>query len=252
MIGRYMLDRLMRRRRGYAICTTPRSGSNLLCQYLTSTGIMGKPLEYFNGPARRALNDPRYPDDPVLQLRQILTTGMTPNGVYGVKVFAYQNAAVAASLDWTRALPNLSFIYLTRRDRLGQAISWAKALQTSQYRSTLPKQGVAIYEARLIRERLDALRWEDTEWDRFFQSRCITPLHIAYEDFIIAPQQTVDRVAALVGVRRTPRIAFDQVDLRIQRDVETEEWRVRFLDEPDSEQIQLPSTGHRSLAPPQP
>lgn len=233
MIGRYLLDRVMRLglgRRGYAICTTPRSGSNLLCQYLTSTGRLGNPLEYFNAPARRALNDPCYPDEPILQVRQILTTGMTPNGVYGVKIFASQSAAVTAKLDWTRSLPRLSFIYLRRKDLLGQALSWAKALQTSQYRSTQPKQGLATYEARLVRERLDALRWEDEEWHQFFQSRCITPLEIAYEDFIIAPQQTVDTVAAFVGVRKPPRVAYDQIDLRIQRDGETEEWRARFLD----------------------
>lgn len=239
MIGQYLFDRVMHLGlgpRGYAICTAPRSGSNLLCQYLSSTGKLGQPLEYFNPTARRALDDPRYPDDPVLQLRQILTSGMTSNGVYAVKLFAYQNAAVAATLDWTRSLPNLSFVYLRRRDRLGQALSWVKAVQTSQYRSTQPKQRAAVYEASLIRERLDALKGEETEWHQFFQSRCITPLEITYEDFIIAPQQTVDCVAAFVGVRKPVRIASDQIDLHIQRDVETEEWRVRFLDEVGFEQ----------------
>ncbi|MGP8122502.1 MAG: Stf0 family sulfotransferase [Xanthobacteraceae bacterium] len=36
--------------RGYAICTMPRSGSNFLCQLLASSGCLGRPLEYFNGP----------------------------------------------------------------------------------------------------------------------------------------------------------------------------------------------------------
>ena len=234
MIGQRLLDQVMRLRvgrRGYVMCTAPRSGSNLLCQYLTSTGVLGKPLEYFNASARRILNDPAYPDDPTLQVQQILTTGATGNGVYGVKVFAYQNAAVAATLDWPRSLPNLTCIYLKRRDRLGQALSWARALQTSQYRSTQPKQGVAVYDARVIRERLEALAWEDTEWRQFFESRRIAPFEIVYEDFVVAPQETVDRIADFVGIRAAARIVHDQIDLAIQRNAETEEWRARFLSE---------------------
>src|SRR6266576_2925028 len=31
----------------YIICATPRSGSSLLCEALTNTGVAGKPKEYF-------------------------------------------------------------------------------------------------------------------------------------------------------------------------------------------------------------
>jgi LPS sulfotransferase NodH len=73
--------------RGYAICTSGRSGSNLLCQYLSSTGVLGNPLEYFNGSGRRLLGYPEYPDEPSRQIDWILTAGATPNGIYGLKVF---------------------------------------------------------------------------------------------------------------------------------------------------------------------
>src|SRR5947209_10247439 len=92
---------LMVRQRGYAICTQPRSGSNLLCQVLSSTDQLGYPLEYFNGPGRRALGLPDFPDAPELQVKAILRLGMTPNGVYGVKLFASQFAAFSARLRWT-------------------------------------------------------------------------------------------------------------------------------------------------------
>jgi LPS sulfotransferase NodH len=73
--------------RGYTICTTPRTGSNFLCELLSSTGVLGRPREYFNGAGRRLHDDPTYPDDPAGQFRRILTMGATPNGVYGLKVF---------------------------------------------------------------------------------------------------------------------------------------------------------------------
>src|SRR5262245_10046452 len=118
--------------RGYAICTAPRAGSNWLCQLLASTGVLGRPLEYFNASARRQLDDPTYPDDPRGQVARILTMGRTPNGVYGVKLFASQFRAVAGSVRLSRELPGLRFVYLRRRDVLGQAISWVRGLQTNQ------------------------------------------------------------------------------------------------------------------------
>ncbi|HXO69239.1 MAG TPA: Stf0 family sulfotransferase, partial [Bradyrhizobium sp.] len=124
----------MVRQRGYAICTQPRSGSNLLCQFLSSTDQLGYPLEYFNGPGRRALGLPDFPDAPELQIKAVLRLGATPNGVYAVKLFASQFAAFSRGLQWMDLLPNLHFVYLTRDDLLGQAISWARALPTEQYR----------------------------------------------------------------------------------------------------------------------
>src|SRR5438477_13089412 len=47
-------------------------------------------------------------------------------------------------------LPALHFVYLSRDDLLGQAISWTRALQVEQYRSTQRAKGDAIYDGDLI------------------------------------------------------------------------------------------------------
>ena len=190
---------------------------------------MGKPLEYFNTLARRTLNDPGYPDAPSNQILQILTTGATPNGVYGVKLFQYQHAAVMPVVDWTQALPNLSYVYLERRDRLGQALSWARAIQTSQYRSTHPIMGEPRYDVVLIRELRDAIEQEYAQWAALFASRGIEPLRIAYEDLVADPQGIVDRVAQLVAVQPAPQIVHARIDLTVQRDRTSDAWRERFL-----------------------
>ena len=218
-------------KRGYAICTAPRSGSNLFGQYLASTDKLGKPLEYFNTNARRTLDDPAYPDVPRLQIGRILTMGMTRNGVYGVKVFASQDAEVVRTIDWTRELPSLSYIYLERRDRLGQALSWARAVQTSQYRSTQPRIGTAAYDGPFIRRQLDAINFEYAQWSAYFCRKQIRPLKVIYEDLILEPQKYIDQVAGLVGVHPPPRVAPERIDLAIQRDATTEAWRERFLRE---------------------
>ncbi len=216
--------------RGYAICTQPRSGSNLLCQLLSSTERLGYPLEYFNGPGRRALGLPDFPDAPELQIEAIFRLGATPNGVYAVKLFANQFAAFSRRLRWTDLLPNLHFVYLVRDDLLGQAISWARALQTEQYRSTQPANQLAVYDADLIRSRLTAIVLERAQWETFFARTGIDPLRIVYERFLEDPASHVDRVANMMDVEH-PVVDQRKVDLVIQRDAITEEWKQRFRSE---------------------
>ena len=217
----------MVRQRGYAICTQPRSGSNLLCQYLSSTDQLGYPLEYFNGPARRALGLADFPDAPELQMEAVLRLGATPNGVYAVKLFASQFATFSRRLRWMDLLPNLHFVYLIRDDLLGQAISWARALQTEQYRATQPAKRLAIYDADLIRSQLMEIVRERAQWEAFFARTGIEPLRIVHERFLEDRSSYVDRVARLVGIEN-PVADQRKVDLVIQRDADTEEWKQRF------------------------
>ena len=49
--------RLQPPRAPYLVCSTPRSGSSLLCDALALTGRMGAPIEYFNPDHRRALSE---------------------------------------------------------------------------------------------------------------------------------------------------------------------------------------------------
>ena len=217
----------MVRRRGYAICTQPRSGSNLVCQYLASTDQLGYPLEYFNGPGRRALGLPDFPDAPELQIDAILHMGSTPNGVYAVKLFASQFATFSRSVRWTDRLPNLHFVYLSRDDLLGQAISWARALQTEQYRSTQSERRTAVYDAHLIRSQLLTIVQERARWEAFFARTGIEPLRIVYERFMKDRSHHVTLVADLMDVEN-PVIDQRKIDLVLQSDAVTEQWRQRF------------------------
>jgi trehalose 2-sulfotransferase len=217
--------------RGYAICTTGRTGSNWLCALLSSTGSLGRPREYFNWEARRQFDDPNYPADPTEQVRCILDMGATPNGVYGLKVFPTQHDAIASACAWTEVLPNLRFIWLQRRDLLGQAISFARASQTGQFRSTVQASTAARYDADFIRHGLVMFVKDQARWTLFFARTGITALPVFYEDVVSNPQGTVDRIAALVGLREPTPIRPELIEFRVQRDAATEEWRARFLRE---------------------
>ncbi|MGF7005363.1 Stf0 family sulfotransferase [Aminobacter sp. BE322] len=216
---------------GYAICTAPRSGSNYLCQLLAGTELLGRPLEYFNGPGRRFFDDPTYPDDPHDQLRRITTMGATSNGIYGLKLFAHQHDWIAGKVEWTRHLPKLHFVFLTRRDLLGQAISWAKAEQTGQYRHTQSARKDPTFDSRKIMASLTAIAKENARWETFFARNGLQPVRLVYEDAVANPQLAVDRVALQVGLKTGILADVTRVQVRIQRDSSTEAWRSRFLRE---------------------
>lgn len=217
--------------RGYAVCTQPRSGSNLLCEYLASTDQLGYPLEYFNGSARRALGIPDFPDDPHQQIDFVLRRAATTNGIYALKLFPHQHDSISASLRWTELLPNLRFVYLERRDLLAQAISWAKALQTSQYRSTQVPQCVPIYDGHAILDRLLAIVRERARWEIFFARTGILPLRIVYEEFVDDPLRHVNRIAEFMDIREQTVVDPSRVSLTIQRNTLSDAWRQQFLAE---------------------
>ncbi|HEX8640054.1 MAG TPA: Stf0 family sulfotransferase [Allosphingosinicella sp.] len=215
--------------RGYVICGEQRSGSSYLCQMLTSTGLLGRPIEYFSGPGM-ATYFPGYPQDPEGQLRQVTERGTTPNGVYGLKIFSADFDRIGR-IGWARRLPNLRFVSLTRRDLLGQAISAARSAQTGQYASIVGASKVPVYDRALIISELHRLAAGQTRWAVFFARCGLMPLHLEYEEIVADPQKAVDAVARLVGVKQPTIVDPGQIRTRVQRDCLSEEWRARLLAE---------------------
>jgi len=220
------------RTRGYVVCATPRCGSNFLCQLLASTGVLGDPREYFNPTGRRHYDgDPGYPDDPRAQLGRVLTTGRTGNGVYGVKIHPFQLGELG-DVDPLAELPRLHVVRMQREDRLGQALSWARAQRTGRFRSSDPVAEPVAYDRDAVTAALEFLVDQEAEWDRRLAvgGVCGLPtLTVTYEELVADPPATVARVARLVGVRGRVDVDPAQVTVAVQRDAETEDWRRRYL-----------------------
>jgi LPS sulfotransferase NodH len=218
--------------RGYAICTEPRSGSTLLCRLLESTGVLGRPMEFFNPESvKDTWGIADYPLDAEGQIGVIPRLGATPNGVYGVKVFS-RDAEAHVATRWMQRLPGLSLIYLERVDMLGQAISHVRAAQTRQWAAVQPEQAQPYYDRAQIMDRLTRLGAANARWRLFFARNGLRVLTLFYEQITQTPQGAVDAVALAIGVdgpvpidpNRFPR-------LTIQRDALNEEWRGRFVSE---------------------
>lgn len=218
-------------RRGYIICTEPRSGSSFLCQLLQSTDSLGYPREYIAHPAHwQRQGEPDYPRDLAGQIGMVLSRGATPNGVYAVKLFGWMYDAVSGT-DWQARLPGLHFIHLEREDLLGQAISDWRATQTGQFSSNRAPAGKAEYDRRAIARRIAVFAHHQARWRRWFARNDIRPLRLTYEGVAADPQAAVDRVATLIGVNEPVPVDFSRVSLRRQSDEMSAQWRARFVAE---------------------
>jgi LPS sulfotransferase NodH len=213
--------------RGYAICATPRSGSSYFCRVLESTGVLGQPREYFNVAARRKNPNPDLPTGPLQLIDWIVTKSCTGNGVYGLKLFP-DHVDRLAGVPWKDRLPALRFVYFTREDLLGQAISLLRAEQTDRWRSNEIDRREPRYDARGILRRMKKIAAAEARWRVYFARTGVEPLCLSYEALLRAPQGTVDQVKALMGAEQAT-IDLGKVGIGLQRDEESERWRTRFL-----------------------
>lgn len=214
--------------RGYAICTVVRSGSTWLTELLRTTEVLGNPNEYFSTDMMQRARR-KYPSDRLAQIGLVLSEGMTPNNIYGLKVFPRQFDLLSNEVLWTEHLPNLQFIHLERRDILGQAISRVRAHQTQQWRAEHEAAADPVYDAEEIWQSLRFVARQQARWRLFFGRSGLNPLHLVYEDILKDPQGTVDAIAALVGLDPAPKVNVDLIKIEVQRDETSADWRERFV-----------------------
>jgi trehalose 2-sulfotransferase len=216
--------------RGYVVCTTPRSGSNYLGRLLQSTGVLGRPWEFFHRPAIVQSGIKDWPDDPEAQLARIETAGRLAGDIYALKLFP-DHLRRAASTRWAERLPGLHFIYLWRRDVLGQAISLVRARQTNEWTKGMQRLQEATYDRAEIERTVRVICADDGLWRAYFAANDIEPVELVYEGVVAYPQAAVDAVCLLLELDQRRGHDPALIDVKIQRDELTEQWRARFLAE---------------------
>jgi LPS sulfotransferase NodH len=233
----------------YLICTTPRSGSTLLCEMLAGTGVAGRPDEYFqqlratglpmtardylDGVAadlvphpghettleQHTLYDPRRFAGFEEYVEWVLRRATTPNGVFAAKIMWPYMAGLVAGLSTiprhhgieapdellARAFPRLRYVWLRRLDKVRQAVSLWRAIQTWSWRqdAALECDQPGGSGLRYSFEAVDHLRRQliacDRAWETYFEATGIEPLTLTYEDFVRRMPETVTQLLAHVG-----------------------------------------------------
>ncbi|MFO1060548.1 MAG: Stf0 family sulfotransferase [Dongiaceae bacterium] len=216
----------------YAICATPRSGSNFLGHMLKNTGLFGCPLEYFNPDhlptwRKRAA---REGFDSVMALLESRRT--SANGRFGLKIHRTHLATAVAEVGPGFLGPDWKFILLRRRDVLAQALSWSIAAQTAVWKSGLPAKGEAVYSRSAIARRIELAVKHTASWQQLFAERGIVPLELAYEDIESDPAAALRTVADFLETPLPATLDLGRlIETRRQRSTGSQAWRRRFVEE---------------------
>ncbi|MGH7198476.1 MAG: Stf0 family sulfotransferase [Candidatus Omnitrophota bacterium] len=201
----------------YIVCSTRRSGSSLLCAGLMKLQC-GVPHEYFNAPSPSRLPIlARGAVDPEDYLREVLVEASSPNGICGVKIHwddfdrlvesmkeidAYRTASASEAMK--SLFPNLSYIYVRRRDKARQAVSLEKASKTKIW--ALPSNAAAPlppsleYNYFALYQRHQKLVQDDAAWREYFRRFSIHPLEVFYEDMVADYQGTLRKVIRFLKI----------------------------------------------------
>lgn len=248
------------------LASTPRTGSTLLCSVLEDTGLAGHAQEFLNPivmvgagerlpgadlrlsplwmwpmlAGTRAIGRGRYPVRrfghsglirpaalrPYLRRQQRRTS--TPNGVFAINLHwtHWRKATATWGLTPEDLGPERTWVWLTRRDRLLQAVSMSIAVQTDSWQATKDPKRTAEYDADSIAGYFDAFTEQNRSWATWFDRNEITPILAPYEDVV------ADLVGHANRVLDAVRVEVDEVPIpRLERQTTSrnDEWAERFL-----------------------
>jgi LPS sulfotransferase NodH len=178
-----------------------------------------------------------YPD----HLEQTFRLGTTRNGVFGTKMMWGQLPelqALAGELPeyarlelhalLTKLFGRPRYLWVTRADKVRQAVSLWRALQTRSWR--LEHKGkddgevTLTYRFEGIDHLVTMLLADDAGWQAFFESESIPVLRVSYEDDLERdPEQAVRAVLRHIGAK--PKRGWRPAErTRRQADALSDEW----------------------------
>lgn len=213
----------------YIICGTPRTGSTLLCDLLTSTRVAGEPDSFFMRDvdpiwAERWGLPPREGEGTAnhssAYLKAAISSGRGQTGIFGLRLMRENLPDLMTMLDQVypgmssdaerlqAAIGRVLCIHLFRQDKLSQAISMVKAEQTGLWHiapdgselERLAPPKAPQYDFDRIKAKLDELVQYDAKWVSWFSEQKIKPLQITYETLSEQPEAAVGAICDELGV----------------------------------------------------
>lgn len=223
----------------YFVASTERSGSTYLCTMLWRTGILGAPVEYFNFNNIMLQMAVRLGTQSLDEyLHRLFEVRSSPNGVFGAKIHWPHLQFLILSKLLTR-FPNARWIFIDRRDAVAQAVSYAKAVQTQQWRSSAIPQATPKFDFDTILQWHKQLVADKNAWHTFLRSAKVQPLIVFYEDFIERADAITAEIVVKLGFPAEPHGTPMAPEVARQGDETNLEWTARFRKEAAQQGISL-------------
>lgn len=248
----YDLPPTARPRRMYVVASTPRTGSTLLCRSLWDTGLAGAPKEYLNPMQLRDWEVRLGSWTSVVRHRMLSGAGLAligrlgwdeerldehlarvmdrrtgADGWFGMKLHAHHHRQWFAAHGLEERHGPVRWIRIHREDRLAQAISWERALQTGRWASHQDATRVAPrYSRAAINRRLVAIDRDERWWDDHLDGREV--LAFSYERLVRNRAVCVREALRWLGIEGASGVGLREAALERQADAVSVEWARRY------------------------
>jgi trehalose 2-sulfotransferase len=193
------------------ICTTARSGSNLLADYLNTTGLVGHIAEYFNPHVIKVGSyGKKFDFTGEVSVEQYIeflaNTHPGPHGIWGAKLLFEDVDHLVKFPAVRNILEQGKLVFLRRRSKLAQAISYYLAISTGKWVSTdrgHREYADVSFDYKRINQILEMLACQEALWSTLFMALGQRPREIIYESFLEDPGGHMRGIMEYVGIDPT-------------------------------------------------
>lgn len=239
----------------YFLCSTPRTGSTLLCSFLKSSGVAGNPESYFRKEDRGrwsekwGISASTHPSCPFSAfLNAAIAAGRSENGVFAARIMWGTMEELIADLARLypdtrgndldllhRAFGASRLVYLKRKDTLAQAVSLLRAVQTDIWHVT-DSIGTSNdvepprYDFQIIREYKEQAEDHNAAWLAWFRMNGIDPLPIVYEELDRDPVAETCKILDYLELELPHGVKLSAKNKRLSDQINTA-WIERFVSE---------------------
>jgi trehalose 2-sulfotransferase len=219
-------------RKSYLIASSYRCGSSYLCYLLWKTGLLGAPSEVLNPTSELPQFINRFKtSDHSDYMTKVLERRVSRNGVFGVKAhFHHFEAYQKQYPPLLKRLAPVTYIFISRPDKVAQAVSMAKALQTNRWHSRMeggPKPTLR-YDRDMIANCLADIEEQDLAWRRWFKAHKVSAFDVSYNDLTKDAAGVVRGIVELLGVENDEPDEVYVPGVDKQGDETNNEWIERY------------------------
>jgi trehalose 2-sulfotransferase len=229
----------------YIIASTQRSGTHLLCSILRSTGVAGSPGEFFLCKPGETWEQRSGATSRDAYLERVLQQNTGPNGVFGtVVMWSYfgrmlemlQEIPAFRKFTGAKLLSHLfnqpKYIWMHRRNRVEQAVSWAIACQTGVWSQTVGEQpqpqARPKFDFKVVDEWYNRIAAHEAGWANYFRDNQIEPLVLCYEDVAACHQAAAERVLEFLALPLLYRIEIPTPAVEKQANEISAQWAASY------------------------
>ena len=218
-------------RKSYIIASSARSGSNFLSSLLWHTGVLGAPCEYLNPNFEmHTMMNRLKASSPADYLARLLECRTSRNGIFGLKSHFHNfEAFLKGYPGFLKAIAPVAYVYISREDKVAQAVSMAKAYQTAAWTAAMKgNRRTPRYDRALITKCLEEIGQQELSWLKWFDAHDIEPFTVTYEDLAADPEAVVDDIVEFLGAENDTPEEVLAPEMAKQGDQSNVEWVEQF------------------------